>query len=82
MSQTALEYRTYGMKPEISWSPSPDQGTVVLENSGYDWRYQSGSPVSLESLGAEGWRLAYVLPARDGHFVGIFERCAAQDASK
>jgi hypothetical protein len=68
------EYRTYGMKPETSWSPSPCQGTVVLENCCYDWRYASGADVSLEILGEQGWELIQVMPSRDGYYVGIFER--------
>lgn len=72
-----VEYRTYCMKSEVSWSPSPCQGTVVLENCGSDWRYASGEAVSLEILGEKGWRLIHVLPSRDGYCVGIFERSNA-----
>lgn len=81
-----FEYRTYCIEPRVSSSPDPCRGTVTLENSGYDWRYQCGKPVSLESLGKDGWRLLHVLPAvcafAKGYHVGIFERPAAPLAER
>jgi hypothetical protein len=70
----SYEYRTYSLRPRISYSPTPCEGTIELENCSYDWRYERGKAISIESLGAEGWRLIHVLPARDGYSVGIFER--------